>query len=114
MQLYKQLRDDIVSGVYKYGTKLPSKRMVAAETGVGVITTEHAYEVLCDEGYAESRQRSGYFVIYSADACFPVSDKSDVIKNHNFHNVKTEFPFSVYSKTVRKVLSEYGEELLVK
>ena len=114
MQLYKQLRDDIVSGVYKYGTKLPSKRMVAAETGVSVITTEHAYELLCDEGYAESRQRSGYFVIYSADACFPVSDKSDVIKNHSFHNVKTEFPFSVYSKTVRKVLSEYGEELLVK
>ena len=46
MQLYKQLRDDIVSGVYKYGTKLPSKRMVAAETGVSVITTEHAYELL--------------------------------------------------------------------
>ena len=29
MQLYEQLRKDIVSGVLAYGTKLPSKRMLA-------------------------------------------------------------------------------------
>ncbi len=114
MQLYKQIRRDIVNGVYKYGSRLPSKRLVATETGVSVITAEHAYELLCDEGYAESRQRSGYYVIYTAGECLPVSDSSEKIRQNNYHNVNTEFPFSVYSKTVRKVLSEYGEGILVK
>lgn len=57
MQLYEQLRKDIVSGVLAYGTKLPSKRMLAEETGVSVITVEHTYSILCDEGYIEARQR---------------------------------------------------------
>ena len=62
MQLYEQLRKDIVSGSYTYGAKLPSKRLLAEEAGVSVVTAKHAYEILCDEGYLESRQRSGYFV----------------------------------------------------
>ena len=114
MQLYKQLRRDIVNGVYKYGSKLPSKRLVATETGVSVITAQHAFELLCDEGYAESRQRSGYYVIYTSGECLPVSENNEKLKQNNYHNVNTEFPFSVYCKTVRKVLSEYGENLLVK
>ena len=38
LQLYHQLRRDIVSGVYPLGTKMPSKRLIASETGVSVIT----------------------------------------------------------------------------
>ena len=34
LQLYHQLRRDIVSGVYPLGTKMPSKRLIATETGV--------------------------------------------------------------------------------
>ncbi|MBQ1742487.1 MAG: GntR family transcriptional regulator, partial [Oscillospiraceae bacterium] len=60
LQLYRQLREDIVSGVLKTGSRLPSKRLLADEVGVSVITVEHAYAILCDEGYAESRERSGY------------------------------------------------------
>ena len=41
LQLYHQLRRDIVSGVYPLGTKMPSKRLIATETGVSVITAEH-------------------------------------------------------------------------
>lgn len=50
LQLYHQLRRDIVSGVYPLGTKMPSKRLIATETGVSVITVEHALAILCDEG----------------------------------------------------------------
>ena len=64
MQLYRCLRDDITAGVYPCGAKLPGKRVIAAETGVSVVTVEHACAILCDEGYIESRQRSGNFVIY--------------------------------------------------
>lgn len=74
LQLYHQLRRDIVSGVYPLGTKLPSKRLIAGETGVSVITVEHALAILCDEGYLESRERSGFFVSFAAVDCFPVSE----------------------------------------
>lgn len=67
LQLYRELRSDIVDGVYPYGAKLPSKRMMAEEIGVSVITVQHSYAILCDEGYIEPRQRSGYYVIYKKD-----------------------------------------------
>ena len=66
LQLYRQIREDIVQGVYPHGGRLPSKRTLAAETGVSTVTAEHAYALLCDEGYAESRERSGYFVCFRA------------------------------------------------
>lgn len=64
LQLYRRMRDDIVGGVYPYHGRLPSERTLSGEAGVSVITVEHTYALLCDEGYAESRARSGYFVIF--------------------------------------------------
>ena len=64
LQLYKQIREDIIAGNYPYNTKLPSKRSLASETGVSTITVEHAYALLCDEGYVESRERSGFVVLF--------------------------------------------------
>ena len=68
IQIYRQLRDDIVAGRLKDGAKLPSKRFAAAELGVSVITVEHAYELLEEEGYIQSRQRSGYYVCFGGSA----------------------------------------------
>lgn len=64
LQLYKQIRDDIIEGVFPFGERLPSQRILAEETGVSVVTAEHAYQLLCDEGYTVSRRRSGYFVAF--------------------------------------------------
>ena len=75
IQLYKQIRHDIINSVYKFGDRLPSKRMLAEETMSSVITVEHAYEILCDEGYVESRERSGYFAAYRKDDFFPIDEK---------------------------------------
>lgn len=116
LQLYEQLRKDIVSGIYAYGTKLPSKRILAEETGVSVITVQHSYAILCDEGYVESRQRSGYFVIYKESDFISTVEIGDNIALHEIkrQHMKNEFPFSVMAKTMRRVLSEYGEDILVK
>ena len=54
MQIYKHIKRDIVDGVYPYGTKIPSKRTSASSFGVSVITVQHAYDLLCDEGYIRS------------------------------------------------------------
>ena len=64
LQLYHQLRQDIISGVWPRGTKLPSKRVISAELGVSIITVEHALSLLCDEGYLESKPRSGMIVSF--------------------------------------------------
>ncbi len=116
MQLYLQLRSDIVNSVYSYGDRLPSKRILAEETGTSVITVEHAYEILCDEGYAEAKPRSGYFVAYQKDSFVPVgkTDEIPTIEPTFYPHEDSEFPFSVFAKTMRRVLSKYNERILIK
>jgi len=115
MQLYEQLRGDIINSVYRYGDKLPSKRLLAEETLTSVITVEHAYGILCDEGYIEAKQRSGYFVIYRKNDFLPIAENEFHNISSNQHNYNTSgFPFSVLAKTMRNVISKYGEELLIK
>ena len=70
MQIYKHIKKDIVDGIYAYNTKIPSKRTISAQFGVSVITAEHAYALLCDEGYIRSVQKSGYFVDFRPDDGF--------------------------------------------
>lgn len=114
LQLYSRLREDIVCGVYPYRTKLPSKRSLAEECGVSTITVEHAYALLCDEGYAEGRARSGYVVIFRSSDGFASSVKESPVRYPTAQSEpsNTSFPLSVLSKTVRRVLTEHGELLL--
>lgn len=137
LQLYQLLRDDIINGAFGYNTKLPSKRVLSENTGVSIITIEHAYALLCDEGYAESRERSGYFVTFHAGDGFAASGDgfaapsnggsapvggfsapADRAKGQSaaIHSSssQSDFPFSLLSKTMRRVLTVYKETLLEK
>lgn len=116
MQLYEQLRSDILKGIYPFGAKLPSKRLIAEETGVSVITAEHTYSILCDEGYVEARQRSGYFVIYREDDFISHNEAVTFATEKEIHNHSSgsDFPYSVLAKTMRRVLLDYGDSILVK
>ena len=115
LQLYKQIREDIINGNYPYSTKLPSKRNLAIETGVSTITVEHAYALLCEEGYVESKERSGFIVIFQKSDGFASSSETYTTSPlyHNEH-AYPDFPISVLSKTMRKVLTEHREILLDK
>jgi len=114
LQLYNLVRENIINGAYGYGTKLPSKRTIALETGVSVITVQHAYEILCDEGYVEARERSGYFVIYKDKDFFSVGKNTSRTLGSIHLPDLGEFPFSILAKTMRKVLSNYEETILIK
>jgi GntR family transcriptional regulator/MocR family aminotransferase len=83
LQIYKQIKDDIINGNYKYATKLPSKRLLAEETETSTITIEHAYELLCDEGYVESRERSGFFVIFRTSDGFALPSTEKTTKSES-------------------------------
>jgi GntR family transcriptional regulator/MocR family aminotransferase len=115
LQIYKQMRDDIIAGNYPYNTKLPSKRSLAEKTGVSTITVEHAYALLCDEGYALAKERSGFVVTFRKADGFASSkeQQTNYIPKTSQQNIPS-FPLSVLSKTMRKVLTEHGELLLEK
>ncbi len=116
LQIYKQIRQDIIDGVYPYLTKLPSMRLLCDELSVSTVTVEHAYALLCDEGYAESRERSGFFVIFRSTDGFAAPSEAATKHSIMIQGAHTypDFPFSVLGRTMRKVLSDYSEALLEK
>ncbi len=65
--VYARLREDILSGRYAPGDKLPSSRELAAAVGCARNTAVQAYERLLAHGYVETRHGSGTFVTRAAD-----------------------------------------------
>ncbi|MEE1355975.1 MAG: PLP-dependent aminotransferase family protein [Clostridia bacterium] len=115
LQIYNLIRDDILNEILPFNSKLPSIRILAEELTISTITVEHAYALLCDEGYIEARERSGYFVIFRADDGFVSAPTSNIIRRlqpSNHIETNTDFPFSVLAKTMRKVISDAGEGML--
>ena len=112
LTLYETLRRDILAGVYPHGTRLPSKRQIARDRGVSILTAEHALALLAEEGYAEARERSGFFVTL-ADVAFPAREgEPPVLPLPERKAAAGALPFALYARTVRRVLSEVGEGLL--
>ena len=116
LTLYESLREEIVSGVRPFGSRLPSRRILARDRGVSAVTAEHSVELLCEEGYAESRPRSGCYVVYRESDGFTLPS---VRTEHRLPPAppasgRNVFPFPTLAKVMRRVLSEYGEEIMVR
>ena len=115
LQIYKQIKEDIIKENYPYNTKLPSKRLLADETQTSTVTVEHAYALLCEEGYVESRERSGYFVIFRNTDGFALPSATGHSSAVPYErHLSPDFPFSVLAKTMRNVISDLGERILEK
>jgi len=61
-QIRSKLVEGILNGNFPGGTKLPSSRKLAEQLQVARNTVVLAYEQLIEEGFLESRERSGLFV----------------------------------------------------
>lgn len=118
LQLYRSLVREIVSGAYPPGSRLPSKRTIAADSGTSVITAEHALSLLIEEGYIESRERSGCFVSYRAPAGAAGDSAASPARSaaaaYPKPLEKGEFPFTVLARTMRKVLITSGDRILTR
>ena len=116
LALYESLREEILTGIRPAGERLPSRRSLARDRGISEITVDHGIELLCEEGYAESRPRSGVFVTYRSGDGFSVSAGRDApaAVSVRLPEGRDTFPFPTLAKVMRRVLSEYGEALLVK
>lgn len=113
--IYEKIKKDIISGEYKAGDKLPSKRVMADITGYSQITVETAYGILEQEGYITPKERSGYFV---SDINPLYSEQESAVKREKLIEPKVDksepFEYSLWFKTVRKVISERDKELFIK
>ncbi|MCQ2249202.1 MAG: PLP-dependent aminotransferase family protein [Treponema sp.] len=123
-ELYQKIRQDILNGKIKTGEKLPSKRTLAQNLGISTITVENAYDQLISEGYLFSEQKKGYFVsdiknlakpsiIQKPELNIITNKKKSWYFDFSSNNVETKnFPFSIWAKLSREVLSEMQDEVL--
>lgn len=139
--LYKCIKDDIINGVLCAGTKLPSKRAFAKNLNVSTVTVESAYGQLMAEGYIYSKPKSGYYIAELTPAVNslhnnnynnyyyndPYTDNQTTILANDTSlnnstavyadfisgkNLNGNFPFTVWSKLLREVMTEQRELLL--
>lgn len=120
--LYRRIRTDILSGALRAGERLPSKRSLAEHLHLSVITVEGAYAQLSAEGYVYTLPRSGFFVS-RLERGLPPGGRAAVPEEAPARSVwvldlkstrvdASRFPFAVWSRLTRQVLSEQGTQLL--
>ena len=121
-QLYRRVKEDILSGQLAAGEKLPSKRALAAHLEVSVITVKNAYEQLMAEGYLTGVEKRGYYVsavLPAAAAALPAPPVQppprepawflDLVTNSI---AAGDFPFTVWARLMRQTILEQGTGLL--
>ena len=121
-QLYRCIKADILSGRLPGGTKLPSKRALAAHLEVSVITVKTAYEQLMAEGYLTGVEKKGYFVAAVQPPLAAAAPPSAVLPEPEdrrwFLDLVTnsidaeDFPFTVWARLMRRTILEQGTGLL--
>ena len=116
-QLYRAIRQDLLTGVIAGGERLPSKRALAEHLSVSKITVETAYAQLLAEGYITARQRSGYYAEHLAPlapAAAPAAQPAPPPAPAETAETPSAalFPFSVWARLMRAVLLEDRPALL--
>lgn len=119
--LYLCIKHDILDGKIRNGEKLPSKRTLARNLGVSVITVENAYAQLLLEGYIISEEKKGYYVNYE-DTFGGKKRKKQFQTKYTEHEYFVDFcanktpyeffPYSIWAKLMREVLTERDIDLL--
>ena len=61
-QIYKAIRNAILTGDFQSGLRLPASRLLADQLGVSRMTVINAYEQLFAEGYLEGKPGAGTYV----------------------------------------------------
>ena len=122
--LYRSIKDDILQGHLKANEKLPSKRNLAQHLMISVVTVENTYAQLVLEGYVCTKEKTGYFVCSMQEIVSnPLNNVPRVARQRQtdrkyFVDFQTnticqdKFPFSVWAKLMREVLSEEYQSLL--
>lgn len=121
IQLYRSIRDDILSGQIKEGEKLPSLRLLSKNLNISITTTQLAYNQLLVEGYIASKPQSGYYVAQVSPSQQNLSPHStgSILPPEVFHSEINPFicdsdcfDFNKWKKCNSKVFNDYSNLLL--
>lgn len=123
--LYFCIKEDILTGRIKAGEKLPSKREMARNHNIAVITVENAYEQLVVEGYITAKEKSGFYVnsgVQSEKRAYTLKDEflnqgisgdMDLVEQRewivDFSSNRMPgklFPFATWTKLMRRVIND--------
>ena len=123
--IYNCIKKDILARKLKAGQKLPSKRTFAENNGISTITVQNAYDQLISEGYIYTVPRKGYYVanLYglstvnketniSLNIRLPEKKRTDFIDLSDNRMNTDNFPFSIWAKLSRSILSGKSKELM--
>ena len=124
-QIYEYVRQEIREGKLRPGERLPSTRSLAEYLQISRSTATLAYDQLLSEGYIASQPYRGYYVcrmeeLYQLDTGEKGMDRTaEPVRTRvpyvvDFSPTATDmsqFPFSVWRKINKKVLSEGGGSL---
>ena len=104
LQLYREIRQAIISGSLTAGARLPSTRELVGQLGLARNTIVYAFDRLVSEGYLEGRRGSGVYVAAlpqlrappiaarAASTALPESGLSSRTKNLSQLNVSPAYP----------------------
>ena len=122
--LYKCIKKDILEGTLKATEKLPSKRMLAKNLGISLITVENAYAQLLVEGYIYSEPKRGYYVATLQQQLPPASNapvaqpivapKEHITLSFAKSSVPADtFPYNTWARLLRNTLTSADEHALI-
>ncbi len=118
-ELYKRIKEEIISGQIKPGAKLPSVRKAAVLYAVSRTTVQNAYFALAADGFIYSEPQSGYYV--SRRTAERIEDKKAGAKGRVIYDFKSgsadknSFEFDVWRRYMKNALRDqeslltYGE-----
>ncbi|WP_313187043.1 MocR-like pyridoxine biosynthesis transcription factor PdxR [Lacrimispora sp.] len=124
-QLYQQIKNDILKGNIKPGTKLLSSRKLAMDLRISRNTVELAYDKLSSEGFLTSRSRQGYYAELPLAEAIGKKDRAETMHTglepqaehvvYDFQNKKLqtdEFPFGKWKTLTNKCFLDYKNGFL--
>ncbi len=115
-QVCEKIRDEIISGQYEAGDRIPSKRSLAESLQCSLNTVQTAYAQLVDEGYLRVREKSGFFVadlegiltggLQSTAVVLPEEKVSPYLYDFSYQGIdETSFPLTLWRRLSREAMS---------
>ncbi|MGN1405326.1 MAG: PLP-dependent aminotransferase family protein [Erysipelotrichaceae bacterium] len=105
--LYSFIKEDILSGNIKPDEKLPSKRNLARQLKISLITVETAYNQLIIEGYIRSVEKKGYFTENISNLSVYKKENNNTLCLIEEKQIKnTDFPYGIWNRLSRRIIGK--------
>ena len=106
--LYEQIKEaikkEIVTGSLRAGEKLPSVRSLARDLKISILTVKKAYDELVEEGFIETRQGLGSFVLED-NSQLKQEEKNKTLEEKIIEVVKLAKALKISQKELEELIS---------